>query len=241
MTFTLASAEAYLLPRPLATGDVVKFSCDTADLATGGQDNTYLNLLSGDGDVLLTISFRVPHNVVVFNSQPHGAGWGLEEVNSFQGCLQNGRGGITVTETTSAFDIVIDNTLRHTYPKRIFRPTVCISHLGHHKKPSTEFSSDLVVSISHPTPSVSSPFPQRYFSLPLYFALDSISSPPLSTVFSLEGAHFWPPRAFSFEIGTPELNRLFGAYRRSHVTINPKSGCFQYVCFTSFFSLILIG
>jgi hypothetical protein len=154
MTFTLAPDETHALPRPLATGDVMMFSCDTIDLTSfqlEWQDNTSLNLLSSDGDVLLQISFRRPRKVVVFNSQPHGAGWGPEEYHSFQGCFQNGRGDITVTETTSAFDIVVDNTLRHTYPKRIFRPTVSVAHRNNQPMPPTMFGSALVVSVSRPS------------------------------------------------------------------------------------------
>jgi hypothetical protein len=86
-----------------------------------------------------------------------------------------------------------------------------------------------------PTPSVFSPFPQRYFSPPLQFALHSIGSPPLSTVFSLEGAHFWSHRTYSVNGSTLELNRLFGAYTRSEVNIDPNSRYFRYVCLTRLF------
>jgi hypothetical protein len=78
-----------------------------------------------------------------------------------------------------------------------------------------------------PTPSVFSPFPQCYFSPPLHFTLHSIGSPPLSTVFSLEGAHFWSHRTYSVDGRTLELNRLFGAYTRSEVNIDPNSRYFQ--------------
>jgi hypothetical protein len=156
MTFTLASGETHALPRPLATGDVVMFSCDTVNLTSFKPelfDNTYFNLLSSDGDLLLHITFRRPRNVV-FNSRSHEWGWGPEEYRSFQGCFQNGRGDITVTETISAFDIVIDNTLRHTYTKRIFRPTVGVAYWENQPMPFNMFASDLVVSVSYPSISV---------------------------------------------------------------------------------------
>jgi hypothetical protein len=85
------------------------------------------------------------------------------------------------------------------------------------------------------TADVRSPFPQCYSSQFLPITLRPNHS--VFAVFSLEGAHFWPLQASKFEVGPPELNRLFGAYKRSYVTINPNSECFQYVCFTTGFYL----
>ena len=152
MTFTLATGETHTLPRPLASGDILEFSSDTVNLTSFGdeeQDNTALNLLSSDDDVLLTISFRRATQTILYTSRPHGGEWGREDRSSFRGCFQNGRTTIVVTETTTSFDIVIDNTLRHTYLKRISRPTARVCYWKNESIPSM-FASELIVTIGPP-------------------------------------------------------------------------------------------
>ena len=167
MSFTLAIGRTCTLPKPLARGDVLKFSSDTVTLTSFGdeeQDNTSVNLLSGEDDVLLTISFRRPTETVFYNSRLHGVDWGPGEHGSFRGCFQNGPASVEVTDTTSSFDIVINGTLRHVYQKRILRPTVRVCYWKDQQVPSTMFASDLVVSISRsgPPPSTKS-YEAAYF------------------------------------------------------------------------------
>ena len=150
MSFTLAIGGTYTLPKPLARGDVLKFSSDTVTLTSFGdeeQDNTSIILLSSEDDDLLTISFRRPTETVFYNSRFHGD-WGPGERGSFRGCFQNGPTSVEVTDTTSSFDIVINRTLRHIYQKRILRPTARVCYWKYQNMPSTMFASDLVVSIS---------------------------------------------------------------------------------------------
>ena len=155
MSFTLAIGKTHTLPRPLASGDILNFSSDTVDLTSFGdeeQDNTSLVLLSSDGDDLLAISFRRATQIVLYTSRSHGGEWEPDERSSFRGCFQGGRTSIAVTETTTSFDIVIDGTLRHTYLKRIARPTAHVCYWKNQSTPSTMFASDLTVTIGRPTP-----------------------------------------------------------------------------------------
>jgi len=158
MSFTLAIGGTHTLPKPLASGDVLKFSSDSVTLTSFGdeeQDNTSIILLSSEDEVLLTISFRRPTETVFYNSRLHGGEWGPGERGSFRGCFQNGPASVEVTDTTSSFEIVINGTLRHIYQKRILRPTVSVCYWKYQHMPSTIFASNLVVSISRSSPAPS--------------------------------------------------------------------------------------
>lgn len=185
MSFTLAIGGTHTLPKPLTSGDVLKFSSNSVNLTYFGdeeQDNTSINLLSSEDEVLLTISFRRATETVFYNSRLYGGDWGPGERGSFRGCFQNGPASVEVTDTASSFEIVINGTLRHIYQKQILRPTVRVCYWRYRHMPCM-FDSNLVVSISRssPAPSTKS-YQAAYFRYTVTQAAEESNERPFDSV-----------------------------------------------------------
>ena len=186
MSFTLEIGGTHTLPKPLESGDVLKFSSDSVTLTSFGdeeQDNTSIILLGSEDEDLLTISFRRPTETVFYNSRLHGGEWGPGERDSFRGCFQNGPASVEVTDATLSFEIVINGTLRHIYQKRILRPTVRVCYWKNQHMSSTMFASNLVVSISRSSPAPSTrSYEAAYFRYTAAQAAEESNKKPFDLV-----------------------------------------------------------
>ncbi|KAF5536590.1 galectin [Fusarium napiforme] len=94
-------------------------------------DNTSLNIQSLDDDYLLHISFRRAENQIVFNSfpvTPETLEWGPEDRVSLQGVFSKTDARVSVRLEANHYKVYVDDSIIHTYKKRIIKDAQRISY-----------------------------------------------------------------------------------------------------------------
>ncbi|KAF5681253.1 FAD NAD(P)-binding domain-containing protein [Fusarium heterosporum] len=130
-TELLSLGNSYSFDKILEAGSFILFYSATYNLLPDKSveiDNTSINVLSSEDDVLLHISFRRAENQIVFNSRLRNYGWGKEERVSFQGVLSKTDATVAVRLETNSYTIYIDDSIIHTYSKRILKDAQRISY-----------------------------------------------------------------------------------------------------------------
>jgi hypothetical protein len=121
--YLLPITQTVTLKQEFKAENIIVFQSAKLDLtpSTGsGIDNTAVNLISADSDILLTISIRRTENAIVLNSKPANGNWGTEERVTLKGLFDNGLNTtITVYDHGDRFQILINYNTIHYYVKRI--------------------------------------------------------------------------------------------------------------------------
>lgn len=110
---------------------IVVFQSSTLDLKANNTttiDNVAVNLLSGDNDFLIHVSFRRAENAIVFNSMAAGGGWGAEERVPLAGKFVGPNNTVTICDHGDRFQILIDGHTVKYYNKRIAKNAKNISY-----------------------------------------------------------------------------------------------------------------
>lgn len=111
------------LNEPLKTDSLVVFQSASLDLKpsqTGNQiDNSALNLLDQQNNVMLHISIRRTENAIVFNSREHNGNWGKEERVTLKDRFVGPNVTVTVYDHGDRYQILIDYRTVYYYNKRI--------------------------------------------------------------------------------------------------------------------------
>ena len=128
--------------------NIVVFQSAKLDLSpnTGtGFDNTYVEINSADGDILLTVAIRRAQNTIILNTRPADGSWGTEEKVTLEGRFVDGLNTtITVYDHGDRFQVLIDyNTILY-YVKRIQKNGTAVSY-GISPDSSSPFSDTLAV------------------------------------------------------------------------------------------------
>ncbi|KAH6911073.1 Galectin-3 [Coprinopsis sp. MPI-PUGE-AT-0042] len=126
MFFLLRLKDKTALNEPLKENGIIVFQSGSLDLKPSpnvgptGIDNTSINLLNSQDDILLHISIRRLENAIVFNTRPHNGGWGNEERIPLKGAFTDRRDPtITVYDHPDRLQIMFDYKTVHYYNKRI--------------------------------------------------------------------------------------------------------------------------
>jgi hypothetical protein len=128
--------------------DTVRFHARTVNLALDpkvNHDNTSLNLLSGEGDFLLHISFRRSSHRIVFNSRSVTGSWGEEDSIPLSGAFRRTTATVSVTDHGHHFDIFVDGQIIRSFTKRIDLPTKKVSYLAADMNTAAFFGSEVEV------------------------------------------------------------------------------------------------
>ena len=128
--------------------NIIVFQSAKLDLSpsTGtGLDSTYTQIISTDGDVLLSVGIRRAENAIVLNSKPADGSWDTEERVTLEGRFVNGLNtSITVYDHGDRFQVLIDYNTIHYFVKRIEKNGTAVTY-GIHPNSSSVFSDTLAV------------------------------------------------------------------------------------------------
>ncbi|KAJ3484805.1 hypothetical protein NLI96_g5380 [Meripilus lineatus] len=165
-TLTIPIGDTRSLLFPLRDGDVVSFIASTTLLqpdSSPNGDNTSLNLVSGDDDYLLHISFRRADQSVRLNSRRPDGPWGAEESFKFDGSFTDGRPSVvSVSVRGSKYLIAIDGRLRYTYAQRINAPAKGLRYGRNGDMTTAIFGNSVNAQVVHTLPP---PNPSQSFSI----------------------------------------------------------------------------
>jgi hypothetical protein len=125
MFYLLPIGEKVELKQEFKAENIIVFQSAKLDLTPSsgtGIDNTYVNIISADNNILLHISIRRAQNAIVLNSRTADGPWGTEERVTLEGRFVNGLNTtITVYDHGDRFQVLIDYNTIHYYEKRIQR------------------------------------------------------------------------------------------------------------------------
>lgn len=85
-------------------------------------DNTAINIVDFEKDVLLTFSIRRTENAIVFNSRTANGNWGDEKRIPLSGVFTKATAKIVIQDAPDNFNISVDGRLIYNFGKRIFKP-----------------------------------------------------------------------------------------------------------------------
>ncbi|KAM0433636.1 hypothetical protein ACHAQK_009254 [Fusarium lateritium] len=128
---SLSLGESLSFEKVFDAGTFILFYSPTYNLLPDrnvNTDNTSLNIHSAKGDHLLHISFRRAENQIAFNSKPTDSSWGPEERVSLQGVFSKTDATIGVRLEADFYNIYIDDSIIHTYKKRIIKDAHNLSY-----------------------------------------------------------------------------------------------------------------
>ncbi|KAF7340703.1 FAD/NAD(P)-binding domain-containing protein [Mycena sanguinolenta] len=92
------------------------------------SSDTYINLLSADGDIILHLSVRRRENTIVFNSQPSGRGWSVEERIDLERVFKQTQAVIGFRLDADTWVVEIDYHEVKRFKQRIHKPLVAVSY-----------------------------------------------------------------------------------------------------------------
>lgn len=164
-TFTVPIDSQHLLTAPLRDGAVVTFHAKTTLLQPdpGSFDNSSLNLISDNGDILFVIAFRRSRQIVILNSRLANGGWGTEEQFSFGESFTEGETcDISVTLRGSEYLIIVEGSLRYTYTKRFDAPITGVSYIKNSTMTTGMFGDSIDVKVTNALPPTGKPLTFAY-------------------------------------------------------------------------------
>jgi hypothetical protein len=128
---SLPLGESITFDKVLAPGGAVTFRSSSVnlqpDLSAAG-DNTGVNLVSAENDMLLHVSVRRKENAIVLNARLDAASWGTEERVPLAGAFEQKTATITALVQDASFVVLIDGIVVHTFAKRISKDVRGISY-----------------------------------------------------------------------------------------------------------------
>jgi hypothetical protein len=132
MFYLLPIGEKVELKQEFKAENIIVFQSAKLDLTPSsgtGIDNTYVNIISADNNILLHISIRRAQNAIVLNSRTADGPWGTEERVTLEGRFVNGLNTtITVYDHGDRFQVLIDYNTIHYYEKRIHENGTAVSY-----------------------------------------------------------------------------------------------------------------
>ncbi|KAM0207632.1 hypothetical protein ACHAPQ_009547 [Fusarium lateritium] len=175
---SLSLGESLSFEKVFDAGTFILFYSPTYNLLPDrnvNTDNTSLNIHSAKGDHLLHISFRRAENQIAFNSKPTDSSWGPEERVSLQGVFSKTDATIGVRLEADFYNIYIDDSIIHTYKKRIIKDA---HNLSYSTASESLFTNPIEVEASTTKRMPASRYKGAYFLLlPKEIAEESEKSP----------------------------------------------------------------
>lgn len=164
-TFTVPIDNKHLLTASLRDGAVVDLNASTTLLrpdTSATLDNSSLNLISDNDDILLTMAFRRKNKTVILNSRPANGVWGNEEHFSFGESFTEGRTcDMSVAVRGSTYLILVEGSLRYTYAQRLDAPITGVSYTKNRDMTTAIFGDSIDVKVINALPPPGKP-PQFY-------------------------------------------------------------------------------
>lgn len=129
---TIALNNDLTLKTTVTDGGFVRFVSDVANLATplASPDNTSLNPLSVDDDVLLHILFRRALNKIVLNTRASTSRWGAEQVISLADVFTATRAPTTITidVRSDTYELLYNEGEKHSFTKRMAKDVAAVRY-----------------------------------------------------------------------------------------------------------------
>jgi hypothetical protein len=157
LTLTIPIGNTGPLPSPLRDEDVVSFIATTTLLQPDPSpkgDNTSLNLMSGNGDYVLHVSFRRADQSVILNSRLSNGAWGAEESFKFDGSFSNGKPSVVSVafRNNRYYVISVDGRQRYIYTQRIDAPVKGLRYERNSGMTTAMFGDSIVAQVVHTVP-----------------------------------------------------------------------------------------
>ncbi|KAH6912476.1 Galectin-3 [Coprinopsis sp. MPI-PUGE-AT-0042] len=153
MSFLLRLRGEAVLKEPLKPNGIIDFQCGSVDLRPSrslgptGIDNTSINLLSSQDDILLHISIRRQEGAIVLNSCTNTEGWGIEErIPLTETFTDPVNPTITVYDHPDRLQLAFDYKNVHYYTKRVNDEVARLSY-NINEGQTPVFSEVLVVNV----------------------------------------------------------------------------------------------